>query len=377
MSATPPTSPANKLLGLEVLRFFSAMAVLVWHYQHFAFVGSEPVDFLKDQQPFFAVLKPLYGFGYYGVQIFWCISGYIFFWKYQATLASRRIGGKEFFLLRFSRLYPLHFVTLLLVAALQPIYFALHQNYFVYPNNDVPHFLLQLFIASEWGFTTGSSFNGPIWSISLEVVAYLTFFCVMRLFGTSLVASFALVAVWVAVTLMNLQHPILECVAYFFAGGIVAALGRRASPAIQPRLRISSIALALLAPPVAVLLRLDHYANFNKLFLLVYIPVLLYCLAECIQAPRSVGRYIEVAGNMTYSSYLTHFPIQLLIMLVYTSLGKAVPMYSATFFLLYMAAILVLSFLVFEYFEAPAQRIIRERYLRNRRTAQPAPVADS
>ena len=29
-----------KLLGLEVIRFTCAMAVLVWHYHHFAMIGD-------------------------------------------------------------------------------------------------------------------------------------------------------------------------------------------------------------------------------------------------------------------------------------------------------------------------------------------------
>jgi len=40
-------SRANKLLGLEVLRFVAAFAVLIWHYQHFAYFADKPVDFVR------------------------------------------------------------------------------------------------------------------------------------------------------------------------------------------------------------------------------------------------------------------------------------------------------------------------------------------
>ena len=39
MNPTSTARPANKLLGLEVLRFLAAFAILVFHYRHFAFVA--------------------------------------------------------------------------------------------------------------------------------------------------------------------------------------------------------------------------------------------------------------------------------------------------------------------------------------------------
>jgi peptidoglycan/LPS O-acetylase OafA/YrhL len=36
---------------LEALRFMAAFAVLIWHYQHFAYFADKPVDFVRDQLP--------------------------------------------------------------------------------------------------------------------------------------------------------------------------------------------------------------------------------------------------------------------------------------------------------------------------------------
>lgn len=74
----PNLSRSEKLLGLEVLRFISALAVLVWHYQHFYCVGDRLADFKREEQPLYFLLRPFYEHGYNGVQIFWCISGFIF-----------------------------------------------------------------------------------------------------------------------------------------------------------------------------------------------------------------------------------------------------------------------------------------------------------
>ena len=147
-SATPPVASvsaavkplAHKLLGLEVLRFIATIAVLLWHYQHFYYVGTQLTGFERSAQPFYTLLMPLYTFGHYGVQVFWAISGFIFFWKYQQAITTRRVDANRFFVLRFSRLYPLHIATLLVVAALQPLYMQMVGEPLVYQHNDFNRF---------------------------------------------------------------------------------------------------------------------------------------------------------------------------------------------------------------------------------------------
>jgi peptidoglycan/LPS O-acetylase OafA/YrhL len=88
------TSPAtSKLLGLEGLRFLATFSVLIWHYQHFAYVGDKPVDLIRSELPFYGLLLPFYEVGEYGVWIFWCISGFIFFWKYREAISDRSTAG--------------------------------------------------------------------------------------------------------------------------------------------------------------------------------------------------------------------------------------------------------------------------------------------
>ena len=139
----------NKLLGLEAIRFISAFSILIWHYQHFLFFEDKAVNFSPNLQPFYSYLEFFYHWGLYGVNIFWCVSGFIFFWKYKNLILEKKISGKNFFLLRFSRLYPLHFVTLLIVAVLQTIYFKTNGVFFVYQFNDLYHFILQIFFISD------------------------------------------------------------------------------------------------------------------------------------------------------------------------------------------------------------------------------------
>ena len=50
-------------------------------------------------------------------------------------------------------------------------------------------------MASEWGITQGESFDGPIWSVSVEVLVYLLFFLMLRVTRSWLLNVFIVAAV--------------------------------------------------------------------------------------------------------------------------------------------------------------------------------------
>jgi peptidoglycan/LPS O-acetylase OafA/YrhL len=80
--------------------------------------------------------------------------------------------------------------------------------------------------------------------------------------------------------------------------------------------------------------------------------------------PEGAAGVISIAGNMTYSSYLLHFPLELTIASFYLYQGASIPLYSHKFFALYMSTVLCLAYLCYKFFEMPSQGLIRERFLR-------------
>lgn len=361
-----PGPQSNKLLGLEIIRFISALAVLGWHYQHFSYVAGKPVGYMSEHLPFYSVFRLFYDYGFYGVQFFWCISGFIFFWKYREAIASRAVGEKKFFILRFSRLYPLHFATLLLVAALQTAYIAQQGYSFVYQNNDLTHFAFHLFLASNWGVMKGPSFNGPIWSISVEVLVYGFFFLALRYVSKSAWVNVAVLAVCAAAKLAGLTSPIVDCLAFFYVGGLAAMafqyleISRQKSWAVWVALSVM-----VLAPVAAYVTGVFRHENLVMGFLFFYVPALVYVAARNVPVRPAVQKVIEAAGNMTYSSYLIHFPIQLAIVLYFGHVREPIPYESPVFFVAFMGTVLVASYYIYRLFEMPAQRFIRRRFGRN------------
>jgi peptidoglycan/LPS O-acetylase OafA/YrhL len=88
-----------RLIWIEVLRFISAFGIIIWHYQHFYTLEN----FDRSLQPFYSnpIFHLFYNSGGGGVYLFWCISGYIFFYKYRNLIRMDEGGGggiiKSFF----------------------------------------------------------------------------------------------------------------------------------------------------------------------------------------------------------------------------------------------------------------------------------------
>jgi len=360
----------DKILGIELLRFASALAVLIFHYQHFAYVGTHlPPDFDRAAQPLYAWLKPFYDGGYYGVQVFWCISGFIFYWKYAGRIAERGVSGYRFFVLRFSRLYPLHFVTLLFMAGMQMLYHARNDSSFVYGNNDLYHFALQLGMASNWGLRAGNSFNAPIWSISIEVLVYAVFFASLRFIS----GSFAFMgAVVLAATLIQVQglsaHAFFPCVAFFYLGCMAAWVYKWQRQSRGARTIATTGALALAAGALAAC----RYPGAQTRYILECLaPAAVFLCVEHVRPSERIARWLGPAGNMTYSSYLLHLPLQIAVVTICSYAGWTFPFYQPGSLLTFLAVTLFVSYWSYRLFEMPLQTLVRGYLLRARSPAAP------
>ena len=122
----------NRFYGLDISRGFASLSVVFWHWQHFAFVGTSlPQDFMRESLPLYEILRLFYEKGRLGVDYFFLLSGFIFFWRYRESIKDKMVSARAFFVKRFSRLYPLHVLTLLIVALLQMLYFSRENTSFV------------------------------------------------------------------------------------------------------------------------------------------------------------------------------------------------------------------------------------------------------
>jgi peptidoglycan/LPS O-acetylase OafA/YrhL len=339
----------RELSGIELLRFLCAMAVVIAHYQVFFITGSwHPVD--QSGYPLYAALAPAYERGHWAVQFFWAISGFIFYARYGRSVSERRTGARDFVVRRFSRLYPLHFATLLMVAVGQYVYLRGHGTAFVASDNSAKSFLTQLFFASNW-FTSELSFNVQIWSISVEILVYIAFFLIVRNHGFGpLVAFIAAMISWLLFKLVPgpLNRSVFECGMYFFFGGLVSRYYK-----VRPTLPIAAIVIVVSA--AWLLSSVISVGTKPAALALALSCVVVFARFEHVFLDR-----VAFLGNATYSSYLIHFPIQLAIVLAIDALGISRHlMMSVPALLLYLVFVVACSLIVYRWFEEPMQDYFR------------------
>jgi peptidoglycan/LPS O-acetylase OafA/YrhL len=284
--------------------------------------------------------------------MFYAISGFVFAYVYLST--NKKVSGKEFFVNRFARLYPLHFATLIIVSILQFINWGTENSFQIIHYNDFYHFILQLFFISSWGFEEGHSFNGPIWSVSIEIFIYGIFFLLLgflkkfKLF-LSLVICITLLLIY---KLEFTDSLFLECGRLFFLGVLLYYLSKE----IKFKFVLFLISIFCLI--------FSLIGNF-KIYLFCPSMLLIFVLSEELIKGKKVQDFFRISGNLTYALYLIHIPVQLTILLIVKNFNFSDLIYFKTYFFFIFFGILITSaYFCFRFFENPMNKKIRKTLLR-------------
>jgi len=353
-----------KLLYLEGVRFACAFSVLVLHYINLVDFFPALDAQIVFQNPVLQGLRHYFWFGSWAVPVFWMLSGYIFYYQYGDKIRTRSVGIREFFVLRFSRLYPLHIATLLGVALLQ---LSLQNKGIVSPepNNNLENFLKQLIFASNWGFSPVRSFNGPVWSVSTEVLVYAFFFVIVMRCGCNAWPA-ALNLGWAVVLNQSkaFEGGFVECVLFFYAGGLGYLCETKVLQTPRLARYLKPLLGVLLLSPCA--LWFLGWMSAPKTFLLTFGPAAMVALARLPAMSRGpLPVILSEMGNLTYSSYMLHFGINLFLCAGIVAFSVSPHILANTVFVIsYFLAVLLLSFFCYHGFEKPAQDFIRKKWLR-------------
>ena len=374
-------SRADRFHSLDALRGVAALAVVFWHWQHFALIGPVVQVFERKQQPLYDFFRIFYDAGWLAVDLFFSLSGFIFFWLYSQRISSHTMTLTRFFILRFSRLYPLHIATLLFVAIGQIIYITINGHGYVYENTNLWHFILNLFLLSSIGFEKGYSFNGPAWSVSVEGLLYIIFFAFCKI---RLNKPFALITTsLIGFTLLyQIYSPISRGIGSFFLGGITyiifAIINKRPESRIITIIAVFATVLLWLATFVyfyfdialndlPVLWRLSGILPLERFAEILLFPMSILSLAlfESKFQLRVPG--LELLGSISYSTYLLHFPVQLVFALLLPAAGELNTFFQTGASMILVFFVLIsLSLASYKYMEMPAQHYIRKRWLMGR-----------
>lgn len=354
----------DDLKPLEVIRFALSLVIVIWHFQNFFYpISPENWILIRERQPFYQVFKWCYDNGLIAVQFFWFISGIIFFRIYADDIYNRRIGWSTFFYYRFSRLYPLHFLTLLLVLILQIAYFSRYGAYFMNPISSI-EFFKHLFFIHSWN-NQNFSFNGPSWSVSVEIIIYFVFFF-FAISGFFKKISFTLITIIVVVLLKRLNlvfyYDIVNCLYFFMVGGFFISYYDFVNTKRRQLILISFILLGYIILDYFRIPELDILWNLSarSIFMSFFIVFPAIFIFRHVNFLRNISyKKFALFGNLTYSTYLLHFPIQIFLVTFFID-TKSEVLFSRTFFLSYLSIVLFTSIVVYYFFEKTSKAFLRK-----------------
>jgi peptidoglycan/LPS O-acetylase OafA/YrhL len=242
----------------------------------------------------------------------------------------------------------------------------------IYENNDLKQFILHILFIPSLLNPSQYSFNEPVWSVTVEVFAYF-------IFGFIAVTQFSLqksiAATFLAATLsipFNNQHVIDSRVAsaifLFFSGATIYLISKQVSTKLQMICGGASLLIwttlflnLFQASKIYSFLR-GH--EFSIVFLFGGIIFLSLLISKA--SPRSKllnNRFIFGFGNLSYSIYLWHIPIQIAIMLFclkfeinITNLAN-----ERIFFLAYIATVGLVARFSYKLIEEPLRAKLRAK----------------
>ena len=341
----------------NLLRGVSSLAILIWHYQHFFFIGTQPIEgYDPTSQPLWHLLQPLYLKGEFAVQIFWCISGLILAHAY---IKQEKTGLAKFSLARFSRLYPLHLLTLLVVVAIQFVSMKSFGTYQIYWQNDLFHFFTNLFFVQAWGkLGDGFSFNAPTWSVSVEILVYFIFFALLPLLRRGNIA--VSIALLIGLRFLMEKNPtisedifFIQCLLYFLIGVTVYFAVSFSNPIIR----------------VAVLTAFAYVApHLNPTFNIgyAYHAFLVVCCAALLDTFPITHqlRRLRIVGELTYSVFLWHAPLQMIILMIMMQFNISNSAAQSPLFLLFFLVVTyAVGYASYRWIEQPARKYINNRLM--------------
>lgn len=364
-ASTKPGQIPQTLDRLTAVRFFAALAVVVFH--------------IFDTAPWLShwgetVLRK----GSLGVDLFFILSGFILAHVYLDRFEAGRLDYRDFLVKRIARIYPAH-ITMMAVFLL--VYTAVAIAGFETEGRAInwAHLPFHLTMTHAWGFLWTPAWNYPSWSISAEWFAYLLFPVYLTLatrLGPKVTLAVSVIGFWLLfflvfeligrrLTGLAYQFGILRILFEFMMGVALCQILRHQHLTAAASRAVLWGSLGAIAACVVL--------DISDMILVPLFGGLLFALAcREIHAPAK-GRLTQILvylGEISYSTYMVHALLVILAQAIAPKLGVAST--DALPALILIAAIYAASAMLYHGVELPMRAWIQARARGARPATTPA-----
>jgi peptidoglycan/LPS O-acetylase OafA/YrhL len=370
-AATSRKPPLPALTGIRTLLAF---AIILFHFT----------------PPHLGILFPFVDNGYVFVGVFFLISGYVLTYNYADRAAT--LVKREFWLARFSRLYPVYLLVLI-------ISFRMLQNEW----QARSHFefwqglILTPFVLQGWSPSVATFWNTVAWTLSCEVVLYAAFPFLIRAPWPKKPSHlvFILLVLWIIglvphslYLLLNPDHIVgpvdrysstqllrflkftpLPYACTFLTGVTLGKL--QLALRITPRQRLTLTAVSLVTVCLffyTVVLRTPYLLMHGGLLTPLFAALVLGLSGPHFLSALFSWRPLLLVGESSYCLYLIHFNVFQLLHIYHVSERLHLAAFDP--WLSYVILVL-LSIAIYRFVETPARKAILRRFSHKSRSLQP------
>lgn len=377
ISTAPASGFPDRLPALTSVRFLLALGVVLFHYQlNIVSEGGTGVSLIERAR--------------LAVDFFFILSGFVLAHVYGGQVRDGVYSHRRFLIARLARIYPAHIAMLAFMALLALGAVVLGQP-FDGQSYSLPGWLSAAALTHAWfPATVPNEWNGPSWSLSAEWAAYLAFplfaFVGLRRGRNPWAVLTLALALFVAIdafyrwrfgeilTHAELILGVLRIVPEFLYGIALYQLGARLRPGPW------TARVAAFGSVAALLLLMGLSADERITVGVTGLVILSLALLARSGSDRAFAHPVALeAGEASYALYLVHLPLLIvwkngMAMLLGVDSSYRMAVWEAGVLL---AITIAAAFALHAFWERPARRWVRRRFLDPQPSQSPQPKGPS
>lgn len=286
--------------ALTATRFFAAIMVVIHHYGYNLF-------------PFFYAEK-IFHSGNLAVSYFFVLSGFVLYISYH----GRHVSDMDFIKRRLGRIAPVYWLALLLFVVV-----ALTVGHYVFSTDMVKQIAYSALFLQAWFPNYALCLNSPAWTISVEMLFYLSFPLLLRLQSRNArfftVAAVVMFVASQAVHICYAAGPLnargeaifffnpLVHISQFMVGMVGAHIFRTTTFKHAPAFFSSAALIALALVLTLIAIRPERLSYHAGLLAPLFVLLILFV---AIANPRFLNmRWLVFLGEISYGVYILQFPV--------------------------------------------------------------------
>ncbi|MFT4639335.1 MAG: peptidoglycan/LPS O-acetylase OafA/YrhL [Verrucomicrobiales bacterium] len=340
---------------IDGLRFVAILVVVIFHSNKHFFLDP------SEEMPGWNVVSALSQKGWFGVQMFFVISGFILALPFarQHLVQNRAVVLKDYYFRRLTRLEPPYIINLVVLFL---FYTSLAPDHWDYVREQVPHFLVSATYTHRFFYGEWSSINHVAWSLEIEAQFYVLAPLLCQVFRIPSVWHRRLLLTALIVAGCAIRHQNPEIIGKHFPGQMgFFFVGFLFADIFIINWKQARSAGAWWWDIVAVTAWVSIFTLLGKYWFMVYLMpwLVLIAYAGSIRGPLCrrllTNLWIATFGGMCYTIYLYHISIMGM------TLGLLGPLQPGSVWipfqlLLSLGFIFALSAVLFVAFERPFMR---------------------